>query len=338
MRRKINDIFTDIEQRFGVDMQSPGYVCLIQDNDKHVYTRSIGVERVQSSALSLRSSFRIASITKQCTAVAILQLAEKAKLSIDAKVIDVLPDFPPYAKEVTIHHLLTHTAGIRDYEASPVAINLPHKFLDTDVLEVLKQFNDLEFTAGSNYHYSNGGYCLLALIVARVSGCSYAEYVKQNIFDAVGMECTQVGTKPDIRNRVYGYVWSKGCWTPCDQDIFTHTEGDGGVYASVVDLAKWQAALYSTKNLLSGESLQLMTTRHTPTNYSGEDYGYGIAITAIDSSLCYLHHGVSSGFENALLYLPREQLTIALLSNMRHQQFNAVPIVKQVAAEYVQIA
>lgn len=333
MDEKISTALMDIENSYDLNLASPGFVCFIQNEDDIVYTRSTGVQDDMHTPLSPESVFRIASITKQFTAAAILQLVDQTKISLQTPIVDVLPDFPEYGKAITIHQLLTHTSGIRDYEDF-TDIDVV-EFRDQNALEVLNKFDDLEFAPGSKYHYSNTGYCILALVIAKISGTSYAQYMKSNIFAPAAMKDAQVGTEPQISRRVYGYSWASDGWTKHDQDTFTHTEGDGGIYASAAELVRWQNALHSKKTILSDTALRLMTTSHTATNYKGEDYGYGIAITTIDATRCYLHHGVSSGFENALFYLPEQKCSIVLLSNMRHENFNAISLGKQIVSQYL---
>ncbi len=280
------------------------------------------------------SVFRIASITKQFTATAILQLVETKSITLETKISTILHGLPSYCSNITIHHLLTHTSGLRDYEDT-VNIDKSNIFDDHAVLGALNQFIDLEFEPGSSYHYSNAGYCILAVILAQITGMSYKEYLKKNVFDASNMQSAQVGTLPDLINRVYGYSWEGNTWTENDQAAFTHTEGDGGIYASAIDLIKWQSALYEKNLIISEASLALMTSGHTPTNYEGEDYGYGIAVTTINSATCYLHHGVSSGFENALFYLPEYKTSIVILSNMKHPEFNTISLGKKLISSYL---
>ncbi len=328
------NILKEVESLFDLSANNPGYVCLIHNDDKVPFSQCVGKLDDLDKGLSEESVFRIASLTKQFTAAAILQLVDTGKLTLDTKIRTVLTDIPLYCEDITIHHLLTHTSGLRDYEGAK-NLDATKKFVDQDVLDVLNLFDDLEFKPGTSYHYSNAGYCLLALVIAKVSGTSYKEYLKTNIFEKADMTTAQVGTDLDVTNRVYGYSWGGTKWDEHDQDIFTHTEGDGGIYASAIDLIKWQSALYEKNLIISEASIALMTSGHTPTNYEGEDYGYGIAVTTINSATCYLHHGVSSGFENALFYLPEYKTSIVILSNMKHPEFNTISLGKKLVSSYL---
>ncbi len=334
MHNELNNILNGINNQFGINSTTPGYVCVVHNDQDIVFSHSEGLGDDQGAQLSPDSTFRIASITKQFTAVAILQLIDAGKLTVDAKISNILSDLPDYCLDITIHHLLTHTSGLHDYDSATNLDSLK-RFVDQDVVITLRQFNNLEFIPGSSYHYSNAGYCLLALVIAEISGMSYKEYLKNNIFDKTNMHNAQVGTDPDITNRVFGYSWDNSTWVRHDQDTFTHTEGDGGIYASALNLTKWQNALYKNISLTSESSLGSMTTPHTPTNYDSESYGYGIAITSINDTPCYLHHGVSSGFENALFYLPKYQISVALLSNMKHPEFNTITLGKKIISNYL---
>ncbi|MEO5691384.1 MAG: serine hydrolase domain-containing protein [Candidatus Saccharimonadales bacterium] len=334
MNKQMESILQRIEVEYNLSSTTPGYACIVHKDGRKVFERCSGKQDETRRSLSEESVFRIASITKQFTAAAILQLVEQRKVSLQQNITTIIPELPTYCEGINFHHLLTHTSGIRNYDGAK-NLDTVAPFSDTDVLYALNQFGDLEFESGSSYRYSNAGYCLLALAIAKISGTSYKEYLKKNIFEVASMQSAQVGTVPEITNRVYGYSWEKDNWAEHDQDTFTHTEGDGGIYASANELIKWQTALYEKKSMISESTLELMTTSHTATNYEGEEYGYGVAVTTINPVRCYLHHGVSSGFENALFYIPDLRTSIVLLSNIRHPGFNTMPLGKKIISSYL---
>ena len=195
-------------------------------------------------------------------------LEEKGKLSYDDKLSDYFPEFPEYAKNITIHHLLTHTSGIFDYFKKRQYRN---NLTNDDVLKFLTKQSETDFEPGTEFSYSNSGYVLLSLIIERVTKIPYHKFLKENIFVPLGMENTLVfdESKPEVPNRAVGYK-SNGKLN----DYKILTTGDGGIYSTIEDLFLWDQALYTNK-IVSKETLKSGYKPVKLTNGEKKNYGYG---------------------------------------------------------------
>ena len=257
------------------------------------------------------TNYRLASITKQFTAAAILLLAEDGTLDLDDPLRRWLPSLPSAADGITLHHVLSHTSGLIDYE-DVIPATMTTQLRDADVLHILEGQDRTYFAPGSSYRYSNSGYALLALVVERASGQNFQGFLRERIFQPLGMHDTlaYVQDGSEVRHRAYGYSEMDGQWTRTDQIQTSAVLGDGGIYSSIDDLAMWDAALYDDR-LLSDESRRLAFTAVTPTDDPAVEYGYGWRITG-DS---LWHSGETMGFRNVIVRWPQRHLTVILLSN-----------------------
>src|SRR5262249_11012920 len=174
----------------------PGAAVLVVKNGKVLFERGYGVTDLKSlRKIDAHTNFRLASVTKQFTAMAIMLLVHDGRLHYDDRLTDIFPDFPEYARAITIRHLLNHTSGLQDYEdlMPPPDPNLPVEQIqiqDAGVLDLLKQQKTTKFTPGSKWDYSNSGYVVLGLIVQKVSGKSFPDFLHDRIFAPLGMNKT----------------------------------------------------------------------------------------------------------------------------------------------------
>ena len=297
--------------------QVPGASVLVVVDGHPVVRRNHGLADVEAgTAASSATHYRLASITKQFTAAAILQLAEAGRLRLDDPVGRWLPSLPARPAAATLHQLLTHASGLLDYEdlvpETASGRPPPVQLRDADVLRLLVPHDRTLFPPGAGYRYSNSGYALLALVVERASGRGFPAYLRENIFLPSGMEATQarVDHGPPVPHRAYGHSVVDGAWRRTDQDRTSAVLGDGGVYACIDDLARWDAALGDGR-LLSADSLALAFTPHVATDEPGTGYGYGWRITG-DAQW---HSGESIGFRNVLARWPGRGLTVVVLTN-----------------------
>ncbi len=295
------------------DGQVPGAAVLVLKEGQPVFRRGYGLAVVEDgTAVTPASNFRLASVSKQFTAAAILLLAEDGALSIDDPVKKWLPSLPAVADTITLRQLLSHGSGLIDYEdlMDPADTRQVH---DIDVLGLLEKENRTYFAPGSGYRYSNSGYALLALVVGKASGSDFANFLRQRIFLPLGMRNTyahQDGVD-DVPNRAYGYSLVDGHWQRTDQSTTSAVLGDGGIYSSLEDLAKWDAALYDQR-LLRRDSLR---QAFSPANKTDEPdvpyYGFGWRI----NGQALWHSGESIGFRNVIVRYPQQQLTVIILTN-----------------------
>lgn len=241
------------------DGQVPGAAVLVLHDGQPVFRRGYGLAVVEDGTpVTAASNFRLASVSKQFTAAAVLLLVEDGRLGLDQPARQWLPELPPAAAGITLRHLLSHTSGLLDYEdlMDPADTRQVH---DADVLALLSRQDRLNFAPGTQYRYSNSGYALLALIVGRASGQDFAAFLQQRIFRPLGMTHTvahQDGVDT-VAARAYGYSRIDGRWQRTDQSTTSAVLGDGGIYSSLDDLARWDAALYDDR-LLSKTSRRAM--------------------------------------------------------------------------------
>src|SRR5215216_2607827 len=220
------------------------------------------------------TNYRLASVSKQFTAMALLLLVADRYLALDDPLARFFAAAPPRWRHVTLLHLLTHTAGLLDYEdLIPPDTTAP--LCDQDVLDLIRPHADGYHAPGAAFRYSNTGYCLLALIVAQVANQPFAAFLRARIFAPLGMTDTiayQAGAA-EVARRAYGYSRHRQAWARTDQSLTSATLGDGGIYSSVVDLARWDAAL--AQGILLPTSLQArMFSSHVAT-LDGASYGLG---------------------------------------------------------------
>jgi CubicO group peptidase (beta-lactamase class C family) len=321
----------------------PGLAVLIRKDGQIVFERGYGVrDLLQTRAkINAATNFRLASVTKQFTATAIMLLVHDGKLTYDTKLTDVFPDFPAYGKSITIRNLLNHTSGLLDYEDLMAAVETPGKppiwtesrqIQDSEVLALLKRQTTTKFSAGTKWAYSNSGYVVLGAIVAKVSGKSYPEFLRDRIFAPLGMQNTVafVKGKNEVPNRAFGHSIVKGAWEQTDQSSTSATLGDGGVYSSLNDLAKWDDALANHTLLSAAEMQPALTPVNVPhatapaadTEANAKvglnelaAYGFGWFLDPYHGHERMWHDGETSGFRTTIQRFTTDHLTIIILCN-----------------------
>lgn len=309
------------------DPNAPGAAVTVIHDGKTVFAKGYGLADVAAKIpCATNTNFRLASVTKQFTAMAVLILAERGQLSLDDKLTKFFPEFPDYGKNITLRQVLSHTSGLIDYEdVIPPGTTIPVS--DRNVLLLLRQQNKTYFTPGSEFRYSNSGYALLTLVVENVSGQTFAAFVRQNIFQPLGMTNSlayEAGLSA-IPHRAYGYAKTDHGFTPSDQSVTSAVLGDGGVYSSVADLAKWDQALYSEK-LVSRKILDDAFTIHSAkSDFVGSGYGYGWYISEYRGVKKIWHYGSTCGFSTKIERFPEKKLTVILLTNRRDAHIDAIP-------------
>jgi CubicO group peptidase (beta-lactamase class C family) len=290
----------------------PGASLLVLQRGEPILSRSYGLAVLEDHIpVTPQTDFRLASMTKQFTAAAVLLLAEQRQLSLDDPIGRWLPELPPATAPIPIRVLLVHRSGIVDYEeVMPATTTVPLR--DADVLRLLATQNRTVFPPGSAYQYSDSGYALLAMIVSRASGVDFASYLRRHIFAPLGMNRTVAYEQgiSEVPHRAYGYTQQRSTWQRTDQSLTSSVLGDGGVYSSVADLARWDAALYDSR-LLSERSRRLAMSAQTATDDPNVQYGFGWRLTGPT----VWHSGETIGFRNVIIRVPQHHFTIILLSN-----------------------
>ena len=296
--------------------------ALIGINGKSVFAEAYGLsDRTAKTPNKLDTKFRIGSMNKMFTATAILQLTQAGKLQLTDTIAKILPDYPnkTLASKVTIHHLLTHTGGTGDIFGPD---------FDTHRLELktLQDYvnlygkRDLAFEPGSKWDYSNYGFLLLGVIVEKVSGQSYYDYVEQNIFKPAGMSGTaSIPEDQSVPNRSTGYTKMGGSaqWASNVDTLPYRGTSAGGGYSTVEDLLRFANALTSFK-LLDAKHFELLTTGKVDAR-GGEKYAYGFMDRTENGVHCFGHGGGAPGMNGELLICPDSGYTIAVLANLDPQ-------------------
>ena len=305
----------DIVASYNAD-DKPGASVLVFQNDKIIFKKGYGYKSVASKEkITPATNFRLASVTKQFTAMSILLLAEKGRLKLEDPISKFFSNFPAYAKSIKVKHLLTHTSGLIDYEDLIPATKI-EPLHDTNCLQLMYTANKLYFPAGTQYKYSNTGYAILALIVEKVSGQDFAVFLKENIFTPLKMKTTiafEQG-KSDVVNRAYGHSIENGTWVQTDQNLTSAVLGDGGIYSNTVELSNWIKALWN--NTLLRSDIQNETWTRKKLNSGKEiDYGYGWHIEEFNNITHPYHDGSSIGFRNSILVFPTQKLMVVILTN-----------------------
>jgi CubicO group peptidase (beta-lactamase class C family) len=295
---------------------SPGASVAVIKDGKVFYSKAYGMANLEARTPATTSTnYRLASVTKQFTAMAILMLIDRGKLTLDSRLTDVLPESPAYLREVKIRHLLNHTSGIVDYE-DLIPESQTVQVLDKDVLSLLRSIDSVYFPPGAKFKYSNSGYSLLALVVESISGQPFAEFLKKNIFAPLGMNHTlayQQGIST-LDNRAYGYSRTDTGFVRTDQSVTSAVLGDGGIYSSVDDLFKWDQALY-TESLVRSSLYDEAVTPAKLNDGSRTTYGFGWFVEPYKNTTRFLHEGSTRGFRNAILRLPYQRLAVIVLTN-----------------------
>ena len=255
-----------------------------------------------------RTKFRLGSLTKAFTAAAILQLAEKSQLGLDDPVSRYLPDYPQ-AEKITLHHLLTHTSGIPNFTALPVYPKF--KLNPTTLDRTINLFRNLplEFEPGTKFSYSNSNYILLTAIIEKVSGKSYADYLRENIFLPLNMlDTCYDDLNVIIKHRARGYSLKDGLLVNAPYIDMSVPAGAGGLLSTVEDLFAWDQGLRSDR-ILKADSREKMFTPFL------EGYGYGWEIKKVDGRRIAGHGGGIEGFVSQFVRFLDEDLSLIILSN-----------------------
>lgn len=294
----------------------PGLSLLVAKAGKIISAEGFGLANVELQVPARPETvFQSGSVGKQFTATAVMMLVEEGKIGLDDPLTKFIADAPPAWKDVTIRELLSHTAGFGDY---PKDFNFRKDWTEDELLKLVESI-PLAYEPGTKWEYSNLGYLTLGIVIHRVTGEFYGDFLQQRIFQPLGMKSTRIISEADIvPNRAAGYRLVKGELK--NQEWVApamNTTADGSLYFTTLDLAKWDAALY-TEKLLKRSSLDLMWTpvklKNGETNKG--NYGFGWFIDERTGHRCIHHDGSWQGFETAIDRYVDDQLTVVALANL----------------------
>jgi CubicO group peptidase (beta-lactamase class C family) len=311
-------ISEQLDNAFSTRFKNEGIGCatLIAKNGKIIYKKAFGMADLELNvAMTTDHVFRIGSITKQFTAVAILQLMEKGLLKLNDNINKFIPDYPEYGRSITIENLLTHTSGIKNLTEIKDLEVKKNPYTLEELMNVFKN-QPTDFPPGTKYLYSNSGYIMLGAIIEKVSGMTYEQYLSTNIFKPLKMNNSYYDNPAKIiKNRARGYVEvseSEAINAEYLNTSFPYSAG--ALLMTVEDLFIWQKALLSNK-LLKNETRQLAQTPYTLKDGTKTNYGFGWELSEIYGSKTIQHTGSITGFASMEMYLPDEDVFIVTLSN-----------------------
>ena len=319
---RVDAVFADMDMP-----QHPGAALLVIDHDEIVYRKCYGLADLETQRpITSDSSFYLASIAKQITALAIMLLAEQRKLNYEDRLLAYFPQFPAWGAEISLRHLLHHTSGLPEYfhlfasgnSGDPIAVFTRdlNGVTNEAVLERVMDAAGLDFPAGAQHAYYNTSYVLLAMIVAIVSGQSFADFLKANVFDPLGMKHTLVydGSRPALHKLAQGYVGEKDQFQRWDYPLLT--SGDGGMFSTLDDLFLWDQAL-NTERLVPKVALERAFASGTTDDSTPIGYGFGW-MTNVFPGLRHVAHGGSlCAYNNYIIRFLDTRRTIVLLTNHR---------------------
>ncbi|MBN2346436.1 MAG: serine hydrolase [Candidatus Aminicenantes bacterium] len=294
----------------------PGATVIVRRGGKTLFRKGYGLANLELGVpIEPDMAFRLGSITKQFTAVAVLMLAERGQLSLGDEIGKYIPDFPTGSNKVTIEHLLAHTSGIRSYTNMEEWLPLWRKDMTPQEIIAMSKDKPFEFTPGEHWNYNNSGYVMLGAIIEKVSGMSYEAFVRENIFAPLGMKRSGYDrTEKIIPRRVPGYQSDSEGFVNAPYLSMTQPYAAGSLYSSVDDLAIWNDAVLSGK-LLKKECLDRAFTPFLMANGESTGYGCGWFVSDLRGHRTIEHGGGINGFLSYALALPDDGVYVALLSN-----------------------
>jgi CubicO group peptidase (beta-lactamase class C family) len=308
------------------DKYAPAASVLVAKDGKVVYKKAFGFADVDKKVKATPlTKFRIGSVTKQFTAAAILKLQEAGKLSVNDKLSTYLPDFPR-GNEVTIHHLLTHTSGIHSYTNKDFIPKVTKPITSAELYNWFKD-DPYDFNPGEQWLYNNSGYFLLGLIIEKVSGKSYEQYLKEQFFVPLKLNNTGVHAPTlKLENEAKPHTVENGKYVMALDWDMSWANSAGALYSTVEDLYQWHEALFNGK-VLSEASFKAFVTPVVLNdgNPPSFKYGYGIGMADYRKVPVYLHSGGLHGFLSQLATVPSERMTVVMLTNMSPGEVNLDP-------------
>ena len=312
----------------------PGASVLVAQNGDIVYQKGFGyADSEKKIPVTPDTKFKIGSVSKQFTAVAILKLQEEGRIKTDDKLSKYIPDFPR-GNEVTIYQLLTHTSGIHDYNSAP-GLDVSKPVTPQALLDIIKKF-PYDFNPGERYLYNNSGYFILGYIVSELSGKTLGEYLNETFFKPLGMGNTGIyETNSVLNNEAQGYSINGETVKKADFQEMSWTLGVGSIYSTTIDLYKWNEAIFNGK-VLSDATLKTTFTQAVLNSGAKVDYGFGWFLITNRGFKFIQHSGGVSGFSAYLERQPENNLTVCVLLNSLPSPEGIQPVLNgQAISEFI---
>ena len=302
---------------------NPGISYMVIKKGEIVLEKSMGYADVENKvSASPETNYRIASISKPFTAIAIQKLIYQNKLSYQTTLSEIFPDFPEYGNHITVENLLNHRSGIIEYNQF---IQEGKQLSDEAVLEGLMSVNTINSQPNEKFAYRNSGYALLAQIVEKITSKEFEDFMQDEIFSPIGMSNTSLYMKgEEIPNRAYGYTIEEGSTKKTDQNSTSAVKGDGCIYSSMADFYRWDQALYSDIIVPQSFLNEGFNAFDENGKTDSKGYGYGWQISYAGDVKIVEHTGSSIGFTNHYIRVPSLELSVVVFTN-RYQTFYKRP-------------
>ena len=297
------------------DKNGPGGAFLVTHHGKTIYQKAFGKANLELGVdLTTENVFQLGSMTKQFTAVGILMLEEQGKLNVNDPVSKYIPDYPQGSK-INLHHLLTHTSGIKDFTKMKSLSDIAQKEMSPKMMVDFFKNEPVDFAPGEKFAYNNSGYVLLGYLIEIVSGESYEGFIKKHIFNKAGMNHSYYASdRKVIPNRAYGYHKKETGYVNKTLISFSVPFSSGSLMSTLGDMLKWQNAL-NRNLLLSTEETNKAYSRYQLNNGEEFGYGYGWHNKAINKTPAREHGGSIFGFKTMAVYIPENDIYVIGLSN-----------------------
>lgn len=296
------------------DSNGPGGVFLVSKEGKTIYRKATGKSNIELDVdMTPENVFQIGSMTKQFTAIAIMMLQEEGKLNVSDPISKYLPDYPN-GEKITIHHLLTHTSGIKDFTKMKSIMSIAKSDLKPKALVDFFKDQPSDFLPGEKFKYNNSGYVLLGYIIELVSNQDYKSFIEEQIFNKVVMNHSYYASDSKIiKNRAYGYHGGKEYKNKFDVS-FTIPYASGALMSTVDDMLLWQKAI-NNNILISQKTKELVFKNHSLNDGTNINYGYGWHLKELNSEKTREHGGSIFGFKSMAVYVPDLDIYVVGFSN-----------------------
>ena len=312
----------------------PGLALAVMHDGRIIKAQGYGLSNIELNvSASPQTIFQSGSVGKQFTATGVMMLVEEGKVGLDDKVTIYFPGAPDSWKNITVRNLLTHTSGLKDY--TDKNFDYRRDYTEEDLLKTLQAL-PFDFAPGDKWSYSNSGYMLLGILIHKVTGKFYGDFLQERIFEPLGMTTTRIISEQDIvPNRAAGYRLVKGVIK--NQEWVSpslNTTADGSLYFTVLDLAKWDAALY-TEKLIKRSSLDEIWTPVKLSDGKPYPYGFGWRVHEMNGHRLIEHGGSWQGFTTGISRYVGDKLTVVALTNLDSRHARPEEIIHGVAGLYV---
>lgn len=293
----------------------PGGVFLVSQKGKPIYKKAFGIANLELDAkLNTKSVFKIGSMTKQFTAIAILMLEEQGKLKVTDPISKYIPSYPN-GNHITIHQLLTHTSGIKDFTKMKSLSDIAQKEMTPEQMVDFFKNEPVDYVPGEKFEYNNSGYVVLGYIIELTSGETYEDFIKKNIFDKIGMTNSYYASdRKIIKNRAYGYHKKSSGYVNKTVINFSVPFSSGSLMSTLDDMLTWQNALNQNLLLSSKNGIKAFT-KYKLNNGQEIEYGYGWHLKNINGIPTREHGGSIFGFKSMAVYIPSADIYVVGFSN-----------------------